>query len=71
LTLLALHDGPLDVPFPAAPAAYSSLTASSNLQSLTIEGANMPDGVWQHVFGAARQLPQLKSLVLLQKRWTS
>jgi hypothetical protein len=73
LTLLALHDGPLDLPLTAAVAlaAYSSLTASSNLQTLTIEGANMPDGVWQHVFGAARQLSQLKSLVLLQKRWTS
>jgi hypothetical protein len=43
-------------------AAYSALTASSTLQHLNISSCRMPLGVWQHVFPAGRQLPQLRSV---------
>lgn len=73
LTCLAVREGPLAQPLKAgaAAAAYSSLTAGSNLQTLVIEDAHLPNGVWQHVFGAGRQLHDLKSLVLKKDRWHS
>jgi hypothetical protein len=43
--------------------AYGALTASSSLQHLNIEAMVLPAGVWQHVFPAGRQLPQVQSLV--------
>jgi hypothetical protein len=45
-----------------AAAAYSALTASSNLQLLSVSGCTMPEGVWQHLFPAGGQLPHLRSL---------
>jgi hypothetical protein len=65
LTLLRLGEGPLERPLGARDAAaYASLTASSNLQALTIQEAQMPEGAWQHMFGPRKQLPRLQSLVL-------
>ena len=43
-------------------AAFSALTASSGLQYLRITGTILPEGVWQHVFPAGRQLPRLQEL---------
>jgi hypothetical protein len=43
-------------------AAYSALTASSNLQHLDISKCTLPAGVWQHVFPDGRQRPLLQSL---------
>jgi hypothetical protein len=43
-------------------AAYSALTASSQLQHLSISECTLPTGVWQHVFPAGRHLPHLQSL---------
>jgi hypothetical protein len=50
-------------PYPVA-AAFSALTASSKLQSLTISEClpAVPEGIWQHVFPTGRQLPHLTSL---------
>jgi hypothetical protein len=47
---------------PLAAAAYASLTASSKLQHLDISRCDLPEGVWQHVFPAGRQLPNLQYL---------
>ena len=52
---------PEDAP-PAA--AYSALTASSKLQHLEVSKCQLPEGVWQHVFPAGRQLPHLQSLAI-------
>jgi hypothetical protein len=46
----------------APAAAYSVLTASSKLQELRIDSYGMPAGVWQYVFPADRQLPDLQEL---------
>lgn len=68
LTMLVLGEGPLELPLDAGAAApYASLTASSNLQALTIREAHLPDGAWQHVFGPGKQLPRLQSLVLTHR----
>lgn len=48
--------------WPPASAAYEAITASSQLQQLTIAMAKFPKGVWQHVFHAGRQLWQLTKL---------
>jgi hypothetical protein len=48
-------------PLPAA-AAYSALTASSCLQRLDISGSCLPEGVWQHIFPAGRQLLHMRVL---------
>jgi hypothetical protein len=42
--------------------AYAALTASSKLQYLDIWYQTLPAGVWQHVFPAGRQLPNLQTL---------
>jgi hypothetical protein len=49
-----------EVSTPAA--AYSALTASSKLQALNVSFWSLPEGVWQHVFPASRQLPHLQLL---------
>ena len=43
-------------------AAFSALTASTNLRHLDISGCKLPAGVWEHVFPIGRQLPNLTSL---------
>ena len=43
-------------------AAYAALTASSKLRHLNITGCTLPNGVWQHMFSAAKQLPHLRCL---------
>jgi hypothetical protein len=45
-------------------AAYSALTASSNLQHLDIGWCTLPAGAWQHLFTAGRQLPRLQTLLV-------
>jgi hypothetical protein len=49
-------------------AAYSALTASTKLQHLNIAWCMLPAGVWQHMFPAGRQLPQLQHLDIWQVR---
>jgi hypothetical protein len=46
----------------ASAAALSVLTASSKLQDLGVIECWLPEGVWQHVFPAGRQLPHLQKL---------
>ena len=61
LTWLALHGlQGTDAGPPAA--AYTALTASSKLQRLDVSKCTVPAGVWQHVFPAGKQLPQLQDL---------
>lgn len=48
-----------------APAAYSSLTASSCLRRLNLAQARLPAEAWQHIFCADRQLLHLTALALL------
>ena len=43
---------------------FAALTASSKLQHLDISDCLLPEGAWQHVFPAGRQLPHMRSLVL-------
>jgi hypothetical protein len=43
-------------------AAFSALTASSKLQYLSISACTLPAGIWQHMFPAGRQLPDLQEL---------
>jgi Leucine-rich repeat (LRR) protein len=43
----------------APAAAYSALTASSNLRGLDVRDCTVPAGTWQHVFPSGRQLPHL------------
>ena len=45
--------------------AYSALTSSSKLQHLDISYCEVPEGVWQLVFPAGRQLPALQVLDLV------
>jgi hypothetical protein len=47
--------------WPQQLSAYSALTASSNLQSLTLQGCQIQTAAWPHVFPAGRQLPRLES----------
>lgn len=70
LTMLVLDAGPLEPPLGAQDAAaYASLTASSDLQALTLRSAQLPEGAWQHVIGPSKQLPRLKSLVMKNYYW--
>jgi hypothetical protein len=64
LTHLALRKCWLLWRHPNSPpaAAYAALTASSALQHLDVSDNTMPQGVWQHVLPAGRQLPQLRVL---------
>jgi hypothetical protein len=65
LTHLDLFDSLDEVEESNPPAsAYAALTASSKLQNLDISQCTLPAGVWQHVFPAGRQLPNLQSLNL-------
>ena len=48
-------------PAPAA-AAYAALTASNKLACLDLRRCTLPEGVWQHVFPAGRQLAHLQEL---------
>jgi hypothetical protein len=50
------------------PASYAALTASSKLQQLNISISTMPAGVWQHMFPAGKQLPNLLSLSIAYVR---
>jgi hypothetical protein len=43
-------------------AAYSVLTASSQLQHLEISRCTLPAAAWQHIFPSGKQLPQLQHL---------
>jgi len=49
--------------WPVAAAPYSSLTASSHLQTLLLNIDNLPPGIWPHVFPPGRRLPALRELV--------
>ena len=55
----------------APAAAYAALTASTKLQHLGMCLCQMPAAAWQHIFPAARQLPQLRVLDLygLHNSW--
>jgi hypothetical protein len=55
---------PVDTDEPGTPpaASYAALTASSKLQHLNISGCTLPEGVWQHLFPAGRQLLHLQVL---------
>jgi hypothetical protein len=48
----------------APAAAYSALTASSNLQHLKINIETLPAGAWQHVFPAGERLPRMRNLYI-------
>jgi hypothetical protein len=45
-------------------AAYSALTSSSALQSLSLTNCKVPPGVWQHMFSTGKQMTSLTSLDL-------
>jgi hypothetical protein len=60
LTQLVLHTkGPV---WPPAGPAYSALTASTNLECMSLVDTYLPLGVWSHVFPAGRKLPHLTCL---------
>jgi hypothetical protein len=64
LTHLALDYSLLDFyGTDSSAAAFSALTASSNLRHLDISGCMLPIE-WQHVFPTGRRLPHLRSLIL-------
>jgi hypothetical protein len=42
--------------------SYSVLTASTKLQHLNINGIGLPEGAWQYILPAGRQLPHLTAL---------
>jgi len=67
LQLQSLRLLKLEYDWPAAAAAYTSLTASSHLQRLHLTVDNMPPGVWRYVFPPDRQLPELHELDM---RWS-
>jgi hypothetical protein len=46
------------------PASFAALTASSNLHTMRVQGAELPQGAWQHIFPPKRQLQQLRELCL-------
>jgi len=54
----------LEYEWPAATAAYSSLTVSSHLHRLELSIDNLPPGIWPYVFPPDRQLPALQELTL-------
>jgi hypothetical protein len=51
---------------PAAAAVYSALTASSELQHLSINRCTILAGAWQHMFPTGRQLLHLRELDISQ-----
>jgi hypothetical protein len=53
--------GGQDVPYPP-PAAYASLTASSQLQHLGFHSNTLPSAAWQYMCPPGRALPQLQYL---------
>jgi hypothetical protein len=55
----------------APAAAYSALTASSNLRHLDVSQCTLPAGVWQYVFPAGRRLPELLDLGVAHVRTPS
>jgi hypothetical protein len=55
-------EGGAEQAWPPASAAYAGLTASSQLQELSLANCQLPPGIWQHVFHVGRQLTQLHSL---------
>lgn len=63
LTMLDLEHS-LQAQAPTA-AAYSALTASSKLQSLSLRHVKCPPGALQHLLPEGRQLPHLQELLLL------
>lgn len=62
LTALSLDPSDGELPLPPPGPAFSALTASSGLVRLGLLQADMPAGVWPHVFPASRHLLQLTSL---------
>jgi hypothetical protein len=62
LTCLIVHECFRKRHFYPPAAAYAALTASSQLQHLDISRSYVPEGVWQHMFIAGRQLPHLQKL---------
>jgi hypothetical protein len=48
--------------YSAGPAAFSAMTASSNLTSLVLVSCDVPAGAARHMFGAGRLLPHLQQL---------
>jgi hypothetical protein len=62
LTYLHVGDGFFIRQASPPSAAYSALTGSSKLQHLDISSCLLPHDVWQHVFPAGRQLPNLWQL---------
>jgi len=54
----------LEYDWPVAAAAYTSLTASSALQELSLTVDDLLAGVWSHVFPSERQLPALQQVSL-------
>jgi hypothetical protein len=64
LTHLDLHSTLRSQHATAPAAAYSALTAGSKLQYLRLSECTLAAGVWQHMFPAGRQLPQLQSIDL-------
>jgi hypothetical protein len=57
LQLMRLAD--LEAEWPQQLSAFSSLTASSNLQKLEVYGCDIPEAAWQYAFPAGRKLPNL------------
>lgn len=61
-------DGGDGLKWPPPGPAYSALTVSSSLDSLSIYGNQLPAAVWPFVFPAARTLPQLTYLYINNKQ---
>jgi hypothetical protein len=60
LTRLSILPEPISaLKWPPAGPAYSALTTSSNLVHLALTDITCPEGIWPHVFPAARKLPHL------------
>ena len=60
LTRLSILPEPISaLKWPPAGPAYSALTASSSLVYLALTDVTCPEGIWPHVFPAARMLPHL------------
>jgi hypothetical protein len=55
-------EGGAEQAWPPASAAYAGLTASCQLQELSLTNCQLPPGIWPHVFPVGRQLTQLQSL---------
>ena len=77
LTHLQLHSRALSLYRDRLPAAaFSALTASTQLQHLNIGPSRLPAGALEHLFPAGRQLPNLLSLdisagQLLTRQWAA